>query len=443
MVLMTMSCKKFLDEKPTNSLAQPQTLSDLQALLDDSQSMNQLRTSAMAEGAADDAFLPPTTYSTFGDFEKSVYTWNYIGTYFSNDWSAGYLPVFNANYCLDVVSTIPVTPANQADVNNVIGSAHFYRAYNFLSLACTFTKAYDAATAATDLGLPLRVQSDFNKQSVRSNVQQTYDQVISDAQAAIPLLPALPPHPMRPSKAAAYGLLSRVYLYMRKYDEAYKYADSALKIKSDLMNYNGDTEVGNLTGTALPFKQFNKETIFYTEHSLNTGLVNPGSARIDTVLYASYAANDQRKKGFFTPADGYQRFKGSYASGTRLFTGIATDELYLIRAECSARKNDKTGALADLNTLLAKRYVTGTAAVTATDANDALQKILVERRKELLMRGNRWIDLKRFNKEGANITLTRKAEGKTYTLSPNSQKYALLIPLDVINISGMPQNPQQ
>ena len=68
--------------------------------------------------------------------------------------------------------------------------------------------------------------------------------------------------------------------------------------------------------------------------------------------------------------------------------------------------------------------------------------ILLERRKELLMRGLRWMDLKRLNMEGAAITLTRTVNGQVYTLPPNDLRYALPIPEDVIAISGMQQNPR-
>jgi len=56
------------------------------------------------------------------------------------------------------------------------------------------------------------------------------------------------------------------------------------------------------------------------------------------------------------------------------------------------------------------------------------------------MRTLRYTDLKRLNKEGANITLTRFIKGQTYTLLPNDPRYALPIPDDVIQVSGMPQN---
>ena len=95
----------------------------------------------------------------------------------------------------------------------------------------------------------------------------------------------------------------------------------------------------------------------------------------------------------------------------------------------------------DLNALLEKRYQTSTfTPLVINDQKEALSRILLERRKELVMRGLRWIDIKRLNKGGDQITLVRKIGNQTYTLLPNSDYYALPIPDDIIRITGMKQN---
>jgi len=58
-----------------------------------------------------------------------------------------------------------------------------------------------------------------------------------------------------------------------------------------------------------------------------------------------------------------------------------------------------------------------------------------------MMRGQRWTDLKRLNKDSRfAVTLSRTVQGTTYTLPPNDPRYALLIPSEVILNSSMPQN---
>jgi hypothetical protein len=76
----------------------------------------------------------------------------------------------------------------------------------------------------------------------------------------------------------------------------------------------------------------------------------------------------------------------------------------------------------------------------AADRADALKKIRTERRKELLMRGMRWIDLKRYNREGENLVISRNIGGKLVSLAPNAGYYALPIPVDIIEQTGIAQN---
>jgi hypothetical protein len=170
---------------------------------------------------------------------------------------------------------------------------------------------------------------------------------------------------------------------------------------------------------------------------------HPKFARIDTALYSYYEDNDLRKTAYFRSVrDGFQ-FKGMYSNNANSpFTGIATDEMYLTRAECAVRMNKVDEGVKDLNFLLEKRFKTGTyIPIEITDSATALDTILLERRKELVMRTLRWIDIKRLNKEGRNIVPVREIDGERFSLPPNDNYYALPLPSDVVSISGMPQNP--
>jgi len=252
------------------------------------------------------------------------------------------------------------------------------------------------------------------------------------------LLPVKPLTPERASKPAAFAMLARVYLNMREYTKAGLYADSCLQLYNTLLDYNKLK-----SASSFPFPKFNAEVIYDSQLGNGSTLTNT-RARIDTVLYLSYAANDLRKSLFFKAGtNGSHVFRGSYEGSAPLFSGVATDEVYLMRAECYARSGNVPLAMADLNKVLVNRFVSGTfVPYTAATGNDALAQVLAERRKELLMRGVRWNDLKRLNKEGANITLVRNVNGQTYTLPPNDPRYAVAIPDDIVLLTGMPQNPR-
>lgn len=439
---ITSSCKKYLDRKPDDRLTVPVTVEDMQAILDFSPNMNIRTTPSFGEASADDFFLLQTTFDNLAPENQKVYTWVSHIYNFDNDWSRAYLAIYNSNICLEGIEKIPVTTYNKPKWDNVKGSALFYRAYYFLNLVWTYAKAYNENTADNDLGIVLRLNSDFNIRSVRASLKESYNQIIKDAKESISFLPDNPQHVFRPSKAASFALLARAYLSMHRYDSAFKYSNLCLQLKNDLIDYNSDNDVIDITSN-IPFKQFNKETIFYTEMATYTAVHIPARARIDTVLYNSYGDGDLRKTAFFRPNGAYKRFKGSYASSaSALFSGIATDEIYLIRAECSAKLGDVSGAMNDLNNLLVKRWnnTIPYSPVKATDATDALNKIRQERRKELLMRGLRWSDIKRYNKEGADLSLIRVMSGQTYRLEPNANYYALPLPDDVIRESGIQQN---
>jgi hypothetical protein len=228
---------------------------------------------------------------------------------------------------------------------------------------------------------------------------------------------------------------------MRAYDLAKINADNCLQLYSTLTDYNTLP-----TGTNVPFTSAESEVIYQSSFLTSNSQILVGVVVtkyvIDSSLYASYSPNDLRGRIFYRPNGGFPNLRGSYTGNFYPFSGLATDEVYLIRAECLARVGQKDSALANLNLLLKNRWVNNGsfAPIAATTPAAALDTILVERRKELAFRGLRWTDLRRLNKEGAGIQLTRLLFGQTYHLLPNSPLYVLPIPPDVIWMSGMPQN---
>lgn len=440
LILLIAACDKYLDVKSNSSLAVPTTLEDLQALMDRTSGMNFLTTSH-AEASADNYFLTEGTYNSRGERERNTYTWKPSTKLFVEDWAKTYSAIYNTNLVLEQINKVPKTAANESQWNNVYGTAHFFRAYHFSQLVWTYAKAFDDATASSDLGIVLRLGTDQNVKSVRASVAQSYEQIIKDARESLNYLPSLALVVTRPSGAAANGLLARVFLSKRMYDSALKYADRSLDIKSDLLDYNNPDDV-RVQGQ-VPFKRFNKEIVFLTHMSNDFLIMNPYFAMVDTTLYNSYHNNDLRKQAFFKPDQNYQKFKGTYSGNySFLFSGITTAEMLLTRAESYAVKGETENAINDLNQLMIKRWdnTVPFEPIVAASAAIAREKILAERRKELTFRGLRWMDIKRLNKEGANIILRRVIGGQTFVLEPNDNRYALPLPKDIIDLTGMPQN---
>jgi tetratricopeptide (TPR) repeat protein len=340
---------------------------------------------------------------------------------------------------LEGLERIDIDSKNSSDWNHVKGSALYLRAKAFYNISQMFAKSYDPLTSHSDLGIPLRITSDLNAATTRSSVQQTYDRIQEDLKQAIGSLPSSTAFKTDPSKTSAYGLLARCYLSMGEYTLAELYADSSLTQYNALIDYNTIN-----TGTLIPFTRFNTETIQFAQISpLYSVFIFLRQNYVPAELYNSYDDNDLRKVLFFHKlSEGNYSFKGSYDGGATPFTGIATDELFLIRAECRARAGNIEAAMQDLNTLLVTRYKTGTfVPTTAASVSAALDLILNERRKELIGRGLRWSDLRRLNKDPEYaITIVRTIDGTEYSLEPYDPRYVFAIPEYVINKTGIAQN---
>lgn len=437
------SCKKFLDEKQDQSQAIPSGLKDLQALLESSVMYGS--GPAYAEHCADNYYVNTASWNAAPEIEwRLAYIWDPAARGYILAWNQPYSAVYTANVVLEHLQKINISAADLAKADQIKGSALYYRSFQFCQLAQVFCKPY-SSSADTDPGIVLRTNSAIEAPITRATVEETYTQIINDLKTAAELLPVMSATATRPNRSAAYGLLARVYLSMREYAQALIYADKALQINNQLLDYNTLTPANQ---PLLPLFTVNPEIQVATVvSSTSTLLTSPSHSKIDSTLYQSYHTNDLRKIVFFRSGGTTQYWWGNYFNTPSfenfLFDGIANDEIYLIRAECRARAGDIADALDDVNLLLRNRWKTGTYTdFSTTDQAIALAWILEERRKELLYRGLRWSDLRRFNLEGANITLTRIVNNTTYTLPPNDLRWVILIPDMEINRSGIPQNPR-
>jgi len=113
--------------------------------------------------------------------------------------------------------------------------------------------------------------------------------------------------------------------------------------------------------------------------------------------------------------------------------GITVPEMHLIIAETEARMQNTTEAMLALNKVIEKRIDNETyIPETAANATEALAKVLIERQKELMFTGLRWIDQRRLIKTGDfTSTVTRVLNGETLTLQPTPENYILNTPTDL------------
>lgn len=442
------SCSKstFLLENPSGNFVKPETLAHCQALLNNAELLN--TTPVQGEQSANDYYCLPAYYDGLTGLDQRLYTWQkelYGNMTQVPDWNKPYEQLYVLNLVLETLAGItPDVDSVRQQWRYCKGYALFMRSYVFHNLAQLFAPEYDAGTAGATPGIVLPLQTKWTTTARRESLAITYEQIIAGLQEARDLVPEGLPVNYRhlPGRLAVYAMLARVYLTMRNYRQAGMYADSCLQQYDVLMDFN--TLRYPATGEKFLIPVINTETL-YRSWMIEGNLIGVAVFRnsiIDSTLYGEYEPNDLRKKIYFgINAQGLPYMRNGYSGSIYAFSGLAIDEVLLMRAECLAVQGNTIAALAHLDRLLVKRYVTNTYVnKQVTDSATAVAMVRAERRKELIYRGLRWPDLRRYNKEGAGITLQRVVHGQPYQLLPGSRNYTLPIPANVLQGTAIEQN---
>lgn len=437
-------CKKYLSQVYNEAQVAPKSIADYQTLLDNDL-MTHNSTPGLGPLGCDDYFVSPTVLAMATPPSSTAYNWQaniFLGQP-SPSWNQPYQAIFYCNTVLGGLAGLPADSSGPA-YSLAWGTALFYRAFHYYYLEETFGEPYDPLTASQAAGIVLRLDETPGKKAGRVPVRDVFTQLIQDLKTALPLLPTAvsPAYRNRPSRPAAFALLARTYLTMQQYADAGAFADSCIRLSGQLLDYNALD-----TTSAHPFSAAGNIEVLFMCSAFGFPMQYASSSLVDTLLYRSYDPNDLRRALFFRkapPGNGSVYFKGQYTGLLYLFSGLASDETWLIRAECRARGGDVLGAMADLNTLLANRWRSGQfQPLTASSTDEALGQILAERRKELLFRELRWADLRRLNLDPRwAVTLVRDLGLQKDTLLPGSPRYAYPLPDDEVRENGIAQNPR-
>ncbi|MGE7774794.1 RagB/SusD family nutrient uptake outer membrane protein [Chitinophaga sp. NPDC101104] len=423
--LSVTGCNKFLDVKP-KGIVIPDKVNDFQLMLN-SRNMNFSYPTVLLEISDD-------YYEEFDDLSTApsanAYFWREGLDQNEQSDPIAWGPLYNTIYHANVIinNVLKVSDGTEAQRKSVEAEALVIRSDCYFTLLTIFAKAYNPATAAKDPGLPLVTSTDVtDKTPQRASVQVTLDSMLNALHRAIPSLPLTNLNKHRPTKYAAYGLLARIYLYMRNFPEAGKYADLALSMQHTLIDYNDYVDVWDF-----PSMDSNPE-VLWQRGSLDYML--PAGGRLQKSLADLYPDSDRRKtlltyewpagSGFYT----YNAEPGWFNFGSTF------PEMYLTKAEALARMDQPAAAMDVINQLRRYRIDTDAyAPLTAANKTDALQKVLLERRKELAFRGQRWMDMKRLDQEGLMPKVDRvlRSTGAVQaTLAPGDKKYVFQIPARV------------
>ena len=451
-VVMLTGCNDYLDIKPKGEKI-PTTVSDYETLLN-YESVQKVSDTYPAY-LTDDVFLPDVAEGTatlgLNSVDQSIRNLYLFKKEVFGDaqddgfWFASYNRIYYYNTVIDNIMNADGSDEQQK--LSIRAEALISRALEYLYLVNGYAKHYNVRTAESDPGVPLILDEDISKKNlVRASVKDVYAQILSDLQTALPNLPVQAKgNAFRASKAAGYGVLAKMYLYMGNYAEALKAANEVLKINNsllDLKKYAVVKPQSSIGRTNVPQDIDNPENIYIKFAPYVYGL----SSKVfgSDELISLFSEDDMRLQVYFTknfrniPTDKYV-----WAPYLRANLAVSSPEIYLIAAECEAREGSVERAMSLINKLRDNRIKNNTD-IVATDRNDALQKVLEERRRELAMSGMvRYIDLKRLNQDSQSAkTVTHVTSEGTFTLEPNSPLYVLPIPAKVMrfNKNSMQQN---
>ncbi len=345
------------------------------------------------------------------------------------------------------------------------GEAYFLRALYYQLLVNLYAAPYDPATASSTPGVPLKISENIeDKEYTRNSVQEVYQQIIADLEAAETYLKDVhtPVSFQHAGINAVYLLHSRVALFMQDWQNAKKYAELSLKENNELRNISG--------GYDGSFIEANNNELVFCMGGATLGNVNfprPGQTYYGTVyspnwiisdhLYNLYEEGDARRDVFFGREYGegnrpyYKKIDIAYENLGTYKDGVADQfcyrsaEAYLNAAEAEAQMGNDQAAQQHLNKLRAAR-IDNASNVTATGAN-LIQFIRDERQRELCLEGARWFDMRRYTvdakyKQVETVEHTYtvyklqgytyvKGEVATYTLSSDDGGMVLDIPKSV------------
>ena len=388
------------------------------------------------------SFYYDMTYQTASEFSSSTSSSNVA-------WKSPYIVIGRANRIIAAAEGGALSDAAEAKatIDQYAAEAKVLRALAHFDLVRIYGKPYTEDQGAS-LGVPLVTGVlESNAKPARSTVAEVYTQVVKDLTEAISSNAlATETEPGYVSVWGAKAILSRVYLNMGDYANALSVAEDIIKnIKKSgaalwtrdqylkawdastpneseflfRLNVAGSTDNNDLNGIGNLQQREGYKEMVATKKFVDMLTSDPEDVRNDMFLPAT-AAKEVATYGTNKVYLNKLRGQGGNLRNVTIVPIIRLSEVYLTAAECAFRNNDKTKAVEYLNDLVKNR--TTTVASLATVDNITLERILIERRKELIGEGQRYFDALRNNETITRYT-SEADKGWHKTLSKEAQSF--------------------
>ncbi|MEY3432736.1 MAG: hypothetical protein RL131_672 [Bacteroidota bacterium] len=367
-------------------------------------------------------------------------------------WSAAYNGINQANLIIETVPGVTAAGITPADKTSWLGQMYFLRALYYFDMVKVFSYMPGATVAAQDKGgIPLILKGVATSEDAlalkpsRASVDDVYKQIIADLLLAESNLTTTG-LPNFASKTAAQAMLSRVYLYMKDYANAKRWADACIAAAGTRLSsaaayvgqWRGATHVESLFQFVLATNAENNGVNESLQTSFTT-LTAPGNTTVtggfgDLVpslslmselgitltggnttgnfnsVNATIASRSSDVRNLLyepgTTGRGSAKVECTKYIGKNGFINldnlpiIRIAEVYLNRAEAMSTPGsavfNESAALADVNTIATNRGLTAFSGLTGSAL---YEEVLRQRRLELAFEGHRFFDLKRLGRD--------------------------------------------
>lgn len=386
----------------------------------------------------------PTSVPGSGRYRTDT-QWIYSDHSTSPLWSYAYYTIARANNVINNLDDKVGVDATQQQVNNVKAEALFIRALCYFDLVITYCQPYNYnATEDDKMGVPLVLVTE-NGKPARDSKENVYNQIVADLLQAESIMAddyvrsGVTDKAATPTKPAIQALLSRVYLYMNKWQEAANYATKVINNKKYELA-PADAYAAMFSAATAPaggeiiFEVYGSDKNEYWDNSGWAHLPymtttddegSHGDVCATKDLYDLYSEGDVRKSMYKQHGNDYfpTKYSGKPKDSDPKYTNIPIlrlSEMYLNRAEAIINGASVQGVTAesDLRKIATVRGASQTAAATK-------QGVFDERRRELAFEGHITADYARCNK-----SMTRKDfdDSKNKDVAFPSYMWALPIP---------------
>lgn len=370
-------------------------------------------------------------------------------------WNLPYSVIHQANSLIERIMSGTVETNNTDELDRIKAEALAMRGLALFDLTRFFGMPYTHDEGAS-LGVPIEVKTTLpDHQPTRNTVAECYAQVIADMSEARTVL-SKEKKDGKLNYWSVTALLSRVCLYMNDNENALKYAEEVIKGSEGIYRLYTHDEYPTVWG-----QDFNSESLFefyytLTEPSGGTGgegapmvyadvtkgwnnLVltkafldlldeDPKDVRHSITLMPVNPKEDLLPMG----SEGKPKYMGKFPGKTgenpqdNNICVIRLSEIYLNAAEAAFKQNKRSEAASYLNAIVSR----ANSEKIVTDAELTLDRILIERRKELVGEGHAFFDYvrngKSIHREGGWHLPTIPKDA--VIIEPTDPRVALLIP---------------